>query len=195
VIPLDRDYRYVATRDAIDAVPRAEKEIKERYRAVIAQVALRTIHEILISSPSSVIELVTFYGYVSTTDPATGQPIRPLLLQVSAKGEPAVHRRVEAPAVQDRAEHAGGGQVGERRRPRLPAAEPGLGPRPDRLHGEVEEHLIRVNVQQAGPGPGLDFGQRSHATTLSRMTSRALTGCVCLPGVSVGGGGRGLASR
>jgi restriction system protein len=37
VIPLDRDYRYVATRDAIDALPRAEKEIKERYRMVIAQ--------------------------------------------------------------------------------------------------------------------------------------------------------------
>jgi restriction system protein len=87
VIPLDRDYRYVATRDAIDTLPRAEKEIKERYRAVIAQVALRTIHEILISSPGSVIELVTFYGYVSTTDPATGQPVRPLLLQVSATRE------------------------------------------------------------------------------------------------------------
>jgi restriction system protein len=34
-----------------------------------------------------VIELVTFYGKVSTTDPATGQPIQPLLLQVSAKRE------------------------------------------------------------------------------------------------------------
>ena len=87
VIPLDRDYRYVATRDAIDALPRAEKEIKELYRAVIAQVALRTIHEILVSTPGSVIELVTFYGKVSTTDPATGQPIQPLLLQVSAKRE------------------------------------------------------------------------------------------------------------
>jgi restriction system protein len=87
VIPLDRDYRYVATRDAIDAIPRAEKEIKDRYRTVIAQVAIRTIHEILISTPGSVIGLVTFYGYVSTTDPATGQPIRPLLLQVSATRE------------------------------------------------------------------------------------------------------------
>jgi restriction system protein len=87
VIPLDRDYRYVAARDAIDTLPRAEKEIKERYRTVIAQVALRTIHEILISTSGSVIELVTFYGKVSTTDPATGQPIRPLLLQVSAKRE------------------------------------------------------------------------------------------------------------
>ena len=88
VIPLDRDFRYVASRDAIDALPRSEKEIKERYRTVIAQAALRTIHEILVSTPGGVIDLVTFYGYVSTKDPATGQPIRPLLLQVSAKREP-----------------------------------------------------------------------------------------------------------
>lgn len=87
VIPLDRDFRYVASRDAIDALPRAEKEIKERYRTVIAQVALRTMHEILVSTSGSVIDLVTFYGYVSMKDPATGQPIRPLLLQVSAQRE------------------------------------------------------------------------------------------------------------
>jgi restriction system protein len=85
VIPLDRDYKYVVTRDAIDAVPRAEREIKELYKTVIAQVALRTIHEILISTPDYAIELVTFYGKVSTTDPATGQPVQPLLLQVSAQ--------------------------------------------------------------------------------------------------------------
>ena len=93
VIPLDRDYRYVATRDAIDALPRAEKEIKELYRTVIAQVALRTIHEILISTPGSVIDLVTFYGKVSATDPATGQPIQPLLLQVSANTRGIQHVR------------------------------------------------------------------------------------------------------
>ena len=34
VIPLDRDFRYVASRDSIDALPRAEKEIKARYGAV-----------------------------------------------------------------------------------------------------------------------------------------------------------------
>ena len=84
VIPLDRDYRYVATRDAIDALPRADSDIKELYRTVIAQVALRTIHEVLISTPAGVIELVTFYGKVSATDPATGLPVQPLLLQVSA---------------------------------------------------------------------------------------------------------------
>jgi restriction system protein len=84
VIPLDRDYRYVVTRDAIDALPRADKDVRELYRAVIAQVAVRTIHEILVSVPGSVIDLVTFYGKVTATDPAAGQPARPLLLQVSA---------------------------------------------------------------------------------------------------------------
>ncbi len=87
VVPLDRDYRYVAARDTIEALPRAEKEIKELYKTVIAQVALRTIHEILVSTPGNVIDLVTFYGKVSTTDPATGQPIQPLLLQASAQRE------------------------------------------------------------------------------------------------------------
>jgi restriction system protein len=87
VTPVDRGYKYVATRDAVEALPRAEKEIKERYRTILAQVALRTIHEILVSTPGSVVELVTFYGKISTKDPATGQPIQPLLLQVSAKRE------------------------------------------------------------------------------------------------------------
>ena len=69
VIPLDRDYLYVFTRDAIDAIPRAENEVKELYRRVIAQVALRTIHEILISTPGGVIDLVTFCGKVSAAIP------------------------------------------------------------------------------------------------------------------------------
>ena len=87
VIPLDRDYLYLATRDAIDASPRTQKEIEELYRAVIAQVALRTLHEILISTPGGVIDRVTCYGHVCAADPATGQPAQPLLLQVSTERE------------------------------------------------------------------------------------------------------------
>jgi len=48
-------------------------------------VALRTIHEILVSTPGGVVELVTFYGNVSSTDPASGRPVQRLLLQVSAE--------------------------------------------------------------------------------------------------------------
>ena len=52
---------------------------------LIAQVATRTIHEVLISVPPEVASIVTFYGHVSTTDMATGQPIRPCPISVSAE--------------------------------------------------------------------------------------------------------------
>ena len=87
VIPLDRDYLYLATRDAIDASPRPGKEIEELYRAVIAQIGLRTVHEILISTPGGVVDRVTFYGKGCAADPATGQPAQPLLLQLSTERE------------------------------------------------------------------------------------------------------------
>jgi len=87
VIPLDRDYVYLATRDAIDPSPRTGKEIEELYRAVIAQVGLRTVHEILISTPGGVVDRVTFYGKACAADPATGQPAQPLLLQLSTERE------------------------------------------------------------------------------------------------------------
>ena len=85
VIPLERDYKYVGTRDEIDTLTRPDKEIKDRYARLIAQVAIRTIHEILISVPLEVAKIVTFYGHVSTTDMATGQPIKPCLISVSAE--------------------------------------------------------------------------------------------------------------
>jgi restriction system protein len=85
LIPTERDYKYVAARNAIDPVARPDKEIKERYARLIAQVTIRTIHEILVSVPADVATAVTFYGHVSTTDQATGQPIRPCLISVSAE--------------------------------------------------------------------------------------------------------------
>jgi restriction system protein len=88
VIAADRDYKYVATRDEIVTVPRPVKEIKERYARLIAQVALRTIREIYASAaPLAVVSAVTFNGHVSTRDLATGQPIRPCLISVSAESE------------------------------------------------------------------------------------------------------------
>lgn len=74
VIPAERDYKYVAARDEIDTLSRPEKEIKDRYARLIAQTAIRTIHEVLVSVPANIATIVTFYGHVSTTDLATGQP-------------------------------------------------------------------------------------------------------------------------
>ena len=47
VIPVERDFKYVQTRDEIVSVNRPDKDLEDRYARLIAQVALRTIHEIM----------------------------------------------------------------------------------------------------------------------------------------------------
>lgn len=84
VIPVEREFKYVQARDEIDAVSRPVKEIKDQYRDLVAQVALRTIHEVFLADPGEVAAVVTFNGHISTKDRATGQPIRPCLISVSA---------------------------------------------------------------------------------------------------------------
>lgn len=85
VVPMQRGYKYVKTRDAIDPLTRPETEVKQRYKTLIARVALRTLHEIFTATPSEVVEAVVFNGRVSTIDRATGKPSRPHLLSVSAE--------------------------------------------------------------------------------------------------------------
>ena len=97
VVPSVRTYRYVQARDAVEPMPRPEHEIRQRYDRLIACIALRTLHEIFSATASAtvtatvsanapdVVQAVSFTGYVSTTDRATGKPVRPHLLSVSAE--------------------------------------------------------------------------------------------------------------
>ena len=85
VVPPVRGYRYVKARDAIEPVPRPEDEISQRYERLISAIALRTLHEVFSATSPDVIRAVSFTGYVSTTDQATGKPVRPHLLAVSAE--------------------------------------------------------------------------------------------------------------
>jgi restriction system protein len=85
VIPKERGYRYVKSRDAIEPLPRPKAEIKERYAQLIACVALRTLNEIFCATPTDVVTAILFNGRVSTIDRTTGKPDRPHLLSVSAE--------------------------------------------------------------------------------------------------------------
>lgn len=87
VIPAERDYKYVQNADEIRTSDRTVKEIKDRYARLIAMVALRTIHEVFAADQAGVVGAVTFNGHVSTKDRATGQPVRPCLISVSAQHE------------------------------------------------------------------------------------------------------------
>lgn len=83
VVPDVRSFRFVKARDAIDPVARPITEIRQRYKRLIACIALRTLHEIFAATPGEVVDGVVFNGRLSTIDRATGKPARPHLLSVS----------------------------------------------------------------------------------------------------------------
>jgi restriction system protein len=82
VAPRVAEYKYVKTKDTIEEKPRKPVELKELYQDIVASVALRTIHEVLEADQGNCILVVTFSGYVSTIDPATGKDIHPYLISV-----------------------------------------------------------------------------------------------------------------
>ena len=87
VVPTERGFRYVKARQAIDALPRATKEIKELYGSVIAQVALRTLRECFDVEAHELVDTVVFNGHLPAKDKATGKPVNPCLVTVSATRE------------------------------------------------------------------------------------------------------------
>jgi restriction system protein len=87
VIPIVKEYRYDQTRDDLLAVPRDETEVRRRYTGIIAQLALRTVHEIVEADRGALISLVSFNGIVDTIDRRTGQFVRPCLVSVQTDRE------------------------------------------------------------------------------------------------------------
>ncbi|MBO3673537.1 restriction endonuclease [Streptomyces sp. NEAU-YJ-81] len=86
-VPAARGYKYVKSRDETTVVPRPEKERKTLYASVLAQVALRTVHEILTSDPDRIVNGVILNGHVKTIDRATGHEVAPCLITLSAARE------------------------------------------------------------------------------------------------------------
>ena len=82
VVPAIKSYRYVKARDAIDDTPRPAAQVKRLYSLVVAQTALRSLHELFQADRDAKIETIVFNGYVDTIDPATGKPIKPHLVTV-----------------------------------------------------------------------------------------------------------------
>jgi restriction system protein len=84
VVPAVRAYKYVKTSDTISESARPQFQIRALYASVVAQVAIRTLHELLVSDKAGYIDTVVFNGIVDTTDPGSGRPIRPCLVTVRA---------------------------------------------------------------------------------------------------------------
>lgn len=84
IVPSARAYRYVASRGIVEPVPRLDKEIRQRYQRVVCSAALRVLHVIFAATPAEVVDTVAFSGWIGSADPATGKPVRPCLISVTA---------------------------------------------------------------------------------------------------------------
>jgi restriction system protein len=84
VVPAEAEYRYIKTKDAIEAKPRKATEIKLLYQDVVASIALRTLHELFEADQANALQLVTFTGVLDTIDPANGREVRVPVVSVRA---------------------------------------------------------------------------------------------------------------
>lgn len=82
VIPVVKEYRYDRIRDDLAAIPRDQSEIRRRYTEIIAQVTLRTVHEIVEADRGALVRQISFNGIVDTVDRRTGRFVRPCLVSL-----------------------------------------------------------------------------------------------------------------
>jgi restriction system protein len=82
IVPTASVHKYVRARDEIAETPRPATQRRALYRKVIAQVAIRTIHEIFEADRAQKVDTIVLNGFVDTVDKGTGQRITPYLVTV-----------------------------------------------------------------------------------------------------------------
>ncbi|MEH3052697.1 MAG: hypothetical protein PGN13_01635 [Patulibacter minatonensis] len=87
IVPDVKVYRYVKSKDEIAATPATKKDMKERYASVVAQVALRTLHEVFEADREGKIGTIALVVATEANDPATGVHQRANLAAVGAARE------------------------------------------------------------------------------------------------------------
>ena len=80
VVPAVKAYRYIKVSDTIAETARPQAQVKALYASAVAQIAVRTVHELLKADAGGHIDTVVFNGVVDTTDPGTGLRVRPCLV-------------------------------------------------------------------------------------------------------------------
>ena len=71
-MPGIREYKYIKARDEITETAQSQKEQKERYANAVAQVAVRTLHEIFEADRAGRVQTISLTVGTETIDPGTG---------------------------------------------------------------------------------------------------------------------------
>ncbi len=80
VVPAAKAYRYVKSTDTAAPAARSQAQVRALYSSVVAQTALRVVHEVLESDRAGRVNTVVLNAHVTATDPATGRLVRPCLV-------------------------------------------------------------------------------------------------------------------
>jgi restriction system protein len=91
-IPSVAEYRYVRTGDKITEKARPIKERQALYKDLVAQVTVRTIHEVFEADRDGLVQIVAFNGHVETINSATGREENPCLVTIMAVRESFMER-------------------------------------------------------------------------------------------------------
>lgn len=85
--PSSKEFRYVKTSDEIVEKSLAARDLKNRYRDAIAQVSVRTLHEVFEADRSGTIGTISLNVGTNTINPATGQRVAVPFVAVAARRE------------------------------------------------------------------------------------------------------------
>ena len=83
IIPMISEYRYIKSKDEITEKQRKKSEIDSCYKALISNISLRTIYEIIESDQANAVTTICFNGYIVTTDLSNGKIVNPTIISVS----------------------------------------------------------------------------------------------------------------
>ncbi|OII09280.1 hypothetical protein BIU97_12110 [Curtobacterium sp. MCBA15_009] len=72
MLPAVKAYRWVKASDEIVGSPSTKKDLTERYTDALAQVALRTLHEVFEADRRGIVRSISLEVGPATKDPATG---------------------------------------------------------------------------------------------------------------------------
>lgn len=80
VVPAVKTYRYVKSTDSVTETARPASQIRSIYASAVAQVTLRTVHELFEADRGRFLDVVVFNGVVDTIDRGSGQKVRPCIV-------------------------------------------------------------------------------------------------------------------
>ncbi len=81
-VPEVATYKYVKSKNDITSTPRPAAQRRALYVSVVAQITLRTLHELFTADAPNYIESIVFNGHVNAIDKGTGQQVYPCIVTV-----------------------------------------------------------------------------------------------------------------